>query len=180
MQGQECAFMRGKRKNFKNCQSNDYELSNLFSASVLQLYVYSLLLLITEMTKCLLSIIQSIEKKPSLFRRIYNFWSSSFTSLHMSLHMAGNLQTLTNNFTHEQSQETQCVHSCISVLQKQDPIVLEIHIFCIFIICSVWAIVSCLLWWNSHLFLSGNKLGFAPKSFQMFCFQMLLYAYLSF
>lgn len=158
MQGQECAFMRGKRKNFKNCQSNDYELSDLFSASVLQLYVYSLLLLITEMTKCLLSIIQSIEKKPSLFRRIYNFWSSSFTGLQMSLHMAGSLQTLINNFTRAVPGNSMRPLMCISVLQKQDPIVLEIHIFCIFIICSVWAIVSCLLWWNSHLFLSENKL----------------------
>lgn len=43
-------------------------------------------------------------------------------------------------------------------LQKQDPIVVEIHVFCIFVIYSVWAIVSCLLWWHFHLFLGGNKL----------------------
>lgn len=53
---------------------------------------------------------QSIEKKPSFCRTIYNFWSSSLTGLQMSLHMTGDLQTLTNHFTHEQSQGTSCIH----------------------------------------------------------------------
>lgn len=55
----------------------------------------------------------------------------------MSLHMTGDLQTLASNFTHEQSQETRCAKNHVhKYLQKQDQIVLEIHIFCISIICS--------------------------------------------
>lgn len=129
-----------------------------------------LLLLTTEMTECLLTISQSIGKKASLFRRIYYFCGSSPTGLQMSLHMTGDWQTLTN-ITREQSQETHVR----KYLQKQDPVVLEIHISCMFIFCSVWAIVSCPLWCCLFIFQCKQAgSSFAFKYFVSKCFFLLV------